>query len=106
MPRMNVPFWEAKFARNVARDRRVDAELTTRGSTVVRVWEHERPEAAADRVTEVLATARPTAVSASRKAGTSSARATVPAQQRPETMRAITQTWRINAPPWVDFGTA
>lgn len=49
-PRANAAFWEAKFRRNVARDRRIDAELAARGWTVVRVWEHEAPAEAAARV--------------------------------------------------------
>lgn len=65
-PRTNAHYWETKFARNIARDRRVDAELATRGWNVVRVWEHECPEDAADRVAEVVATAKQAAASASR----------------------------------------
>lgn len=49
-PRANAAYWQAKFDRNVARDRRVDQQLAERGWTVVRVWEHEAPAAAADRV--------------------------------------------------------
>lgn len=32
-------FWLAKFARNVARDRRVEAELRERGWVVLTIWE-------------------------------------------------------------------
>lgn len=49
-PRTNAEFWKAKFARNVARDRRLDTLLAERGWTVLRVWEHEAPAEAADRV--------------------------------------------------------
>jgi DNA mismatch endonuclease (patch repair protein) len=49
-PRANAGFWQAKFDRNVARDRADDAALTMAGWTVVRVWEHEDPAAAASRV--------------------------------------------------------
>jgi len=34
----NGPWWREKIERNVARDRRVDAELHATGWTVVRVW--------------------------------------------------------------------
>jgi DNA mismatch endonuclease (patch repair protein) len=35
------PFWDAKIARNRARDRRVDDELGQAGWTVLRVWDFE-----------------------------------------------------------------
>jgi DNA mismatch endonuclease, patch repair protein len=47
-------YWRAKFDRNVARDRQNDAALAAAGWTVVRVWEHEDPRLAADRVIEAL----------------------------------------------------
>src|SRR4051812_3332623 len=34
-------FWDAKIARNRARDRRVDAQLMEAGWTVVRIWDFE-----------------------------------------------------------------
>lgn len=40
-PVRNVDFWRRKLARNMERDRRVDAELTRMSWRVVRVWEHE-----------------------------------------------------------------
>ncbi len=49
-PVTNSEYWRAKIARNVARDRRNDAALQSQGWTVVRVWEHERPEDGATRV--------------------------------------------------------
>jgi DNA mismatch endonuclease, patch repair protein len=58
-PRSNSDYWQAKLDRNVARDRQNDAALDTAGWTVVRVWEHENPALAADRVALVVA-ARPT----------------------------------------------
>lgn len=40
-PRANASFWDAKFRRNVERDR-TDTDLLERsGWTVIRVWEHE-----------------------------------------------------------------
>lgn len=40
-PSSNRRFWDAKCARNCARDREVTRELRRRGWRVVRVWEHE-----------------------------------------------------------------
>jgi len=54
VPKANQDWWTEKLAGNVARDRRTDAALAAEGWTVVRVWEHEDPEAAADRVAAVL----------------------------------------------------
>jgi DNA mismatch endonuclease (patch repair protein) len=49
-PKANGDWWRAKLDANVERDRRADAVLRMRGWTVIRVWEHEPPEEAADRV--------------------------------------------------------
>jgi DNA mismatch endonuclease (patch repair protein) len=49
-PKANGDWWRAKLESNVERDRRSEATLRSRGWTVIRVWEHEHPEAAADRV--------------------------------------------------------
>jgi DNA mismatch endonuclease (patch repair protein) len=54
-PRTNPSYWSAKIARNVERDRRNDAELGAAGWAVVRVWEHEAPANAADRISRLLA---------------------------------------------------
>ncbi|MBS1844982.1 MAG: very short patch repair endonuclease [Actinobacteria bacterium] len=50
MPRSNEAFWRAKLARNRERDAKVNALLAEEGWTVVRIWEHEAIDAAADRV--------------------------------------------------------
>ncbi|QBR93752.1 very short patch repair endonuclease [Nocardioides euryhalodurans] len=39
-PSQNTGYWGPKLARNVERDRRYDATLTTHGWQVVRIWEH------------------------------------------------------------------
>ena len=57
-PRANGAWWSAKLQKNVARDRATDDHLTDLGWLVVRVWEHEVPDVAADRVTAAL-TGRP-----------------------------------------------
>nr|WP_221376996.1 very short patch repair endonuclease [Actinoplanes polyasparticus] len=50
MPRNNRDWWQDKLDRNVARDRAKDSALADLGWTVLHVWEHEPPSAAADRV--------------------------------------------------------
>jgi DNA mismatch endonuclease, patch repair protein len=40
-PGRSGAYWDEKIAKNVARDRRVDAELRARGWEVVRVWDFE-----------------------------------------------------------------
>jgi DNA mismatch endonuclease (patch repair protein) len=49
-PRSNKRWWADKLENNVQRDRAIDTALTTIGWTVVRIWEHEDPSQAADRV--------------------------------------------------------
>jgi DNA mismatch endonuclease (patch repair protein) len=49
-PRSNAEWWRDKLARNVERDREVDHQLQRLGWEVVRVWEHEQPGQAAERV--------------------------------------------------------
>jgi len=56
-PTTNSSYWRAKLGGNVDRDRRNDAVLADAGWTVVRIWEHEEPQAAARRIASaVLAT--------------------------------------------------
>jgi len=40
-PKSNIPFWEAKFAQNVERDKRTAKELKKLGWRVVTIWECE-----------------------------------------------------------------
>lgn len=47
-PQANAAFWQAKFDRNVGRDRADDLALGQAGWTVIRVWEHEDADLAAD----------------------------------------------------------
>ncbi len=49
-PKNNAEWWRRKLQRNVDRDRETDARLRDAGWTVVRVWEHESIDAAADAV--------------------------------------------------------
>lgn len=50
IPKANGDWWRAKLEGNVARDRRTDEALSSRGWTVIRVWEHEDVEQAAERI--------------------------------------------------------
>ncbi len=54
-PKNNARWWADKLAGNVARDRDTDARLGAAGWLVVRVWEHEDAQVAADRVQAALA---------------------------------------------------
>ena len=53
-PRNNAQWWADKLAANVARDRDTDRRLIDEGWRVVRIWEHEDPTVAADRVEDEL----------------------------------------------------
>lgn len=53
-PKANAAWWRAKLEQNFERDRRNDKALTRAGWTVVRVWEHEDPDAAAGRIEALL----------------------------------------------------
>lgn len=46
----NTAYWRDKIARNTLRDRETDAALDTAGWLSIRIWEHEAPAAAADRI--------------------------------------------------------
>ncbi len=49
-PKCNEEFWRTKIESNRARDRETDRRLEAAGWTVFRVWEHEDPREAADRI--------------------------------------------------------
>jgi DNA mismatch endonuclease (patch repair protein) len=53
-PASNIAYWASKVARNRERDRLADQALTAAGWIVVRIWEHEAPEAAARRIEEAV----------------------------------------------------
>ncbi len=53
-PATNVQYWANKIARNIERDSETTAYLQQAGWTVLRFWEHEDPEAVADRVQEAV----------------------------------------------------
>ena len=54
MPRANGLWWQEKLERNVARDAETTARLQSLGWIVVRIWEHEDPAEAGDRIEELL----------------------------------------------------
>lgn len=51
----NAWYWPKKIAANKDRDRDTDERLRSAGWVPVRVWEHEHPDAAADRVASAIA---------------------------------------------------
>ncbi|MEU7860188.1 very short patch repair endonuclease [Nonomuraea sp. NPDC049141] len=58
--RRNDQYWNDKFASNQARDRDTDRVLTDAGWLVIRVWEHESPHEAAERIAEAVTRRRDT----------------------------------------------
>jgi DNA mismatch endonuclease (patch repair protein) len=58
LPRANRAFWREKFKRNRARDKEQTAALENAGWAVLRIWEHEEPQRAAERVLDLLMTAQ------------------------------------------------
>jgi DNA mismatch endonuclease (patch repair protein) len=58
LPKGNREWWRTKLEATVRRDRITEATLRDLGWTVVRVWEHEDPEDAANRVESALRHAR------------------------------------------------
>ncbi len=53
-PQTNTALWIDKITNNAARDRDTDARLTEAGWTIVRIWEHENPSEAADRIEQAV----------------------------------------------------
>lgn len=50
----NAGYWAQKVLTNRARDRDTDARLAAAGWISVRIWEHEDPRQAAERIREVV----------------------------------------------------
>lgn len=57
-PKANADWWREKIERNRRRDDETNHILDAAGWTVVRVWEHEDPKGAADRISSIVAYAR------------------------------------------------
>lgn len=53
-PKSNVPFWSAKFATNIARDKLVARKLRAEGWRVVVIWECEVSERKVAQVTRMI----------------------------------------------------
>ncbi|NZA27211.1 very short patch repair endonuclease [Luteimonas sp. SJ-92] len=53
-PKNNAAWWRRKIDANVARDHDTAIRLEASGWRVVRVWEHESVEVAADRISRLL----------------------------------------------------
>lgn len=49
-PKQNAEFWRAKILANQQRDRDTDERLRAGGWEVVRIWAHEPPEQAVERI--------------------------------------------------------
>lgn len=49
-PKSNAEWWRAKLDKNMARDVETTEHLRTEGWTVLRYWEHEVPDAVAEKV--------------------------------------------------------
>lgn len=55
-PKANAAWWREKLRTNVERDRATSFRLTALGWTVIRVWEHEPPAEATERIARAVGT--------------------------------------------------
>lgn len=55
----NAEFWCDKIEGNQRRDRDTDRKLIEAGWTVVRIWEHEDPKQAAEKIAHIVRTVKP-----------------------------------------------
>jgi DNA mismatch endonuclease (patch repair protein) len=53
-PKSNREWWQTKLEANRSRDRDTDKRLRAKGWHVVRIWEHELPMEAADRIESLV----------------------------------------------------
>lgn len=58
-PKNNSEWWLQKLRANIERDRDTDRQLEANGWTVVRIWEHEPPREAADRIEALVRSREP-----------------------------------------------
>jgi len=57
-PKQNAEFWRKKIETNRARDMDTDSRLMALGWEVIRVWEHESPASAAQKIMGLVAKAK------------------------------------------------
>jgi DNA mismatch endonuclease (patch repair protein) len=57
LPKTNTEWWAQKLAWTYERDERNNRVLTEAGWTIIRIWEHEDPAVAADRIEAVVRSA-------------------------------------------------
>lgn len=57
-PKQNADFWRNKIESNHSRDVDTSARLKEIGWTVIRLWEHESPAAAAETISKFVAKAK------------------------------------------------
>lgn len=53
-PKRNGDFWRQKILTNKARDRDTNVRLRALGWKVIRIWEHEDPENAAEKIAKIV----------------------------------------------------
>lgn len=53
-PKTNAAFWSRKIEDNKRRDRDTDERLRADGWRVIRIWEHEDPQQAAERIASTV----------------------------------------------------
>lgn len=58
LPKANREWWQTKLQATIDRDRRNVEALQARDWQVIRVWEHQDPEDAAELISEILARVR------------------------------------------------
>jgi DNA mismatch endonuclease (patch repair protein) len=54
VPKTNERWWGEKLERNKQRDLRTNREMRRMGWKVIRIWEHENPVTAANRIAKVI----------------------------------------------------
>ena len=57
-PKQNAAYWQAKINRNKRRDRDTDERLQNAGWHVIRFWEHEHFEQAAEKIDAIISKLR------------------------------------------------
>jgi DNA mismatch endonuclease (patch repair protein) len=53
-PKANASWWADKLMANIQRDRDTDRRMDEAGWTVIRIWEHEVPAEAANRIIDLV----------------------------------------------------